>query len=572
MAEANTVPVYTPFDNQVSIRFKWASYWNVPWRLVTIKHLGQAPSADPTPYRVIVDGHVLTNIHEQMRSMPDFGTELYDLFHELRKGNTDISADDIAMIYWAEMLTRSDISPYRTQPIDVFSEEEMAPNTIRQNLLLAINYFYSKTEMDGSGDKFHNVNSLQNFYNNWVQQWQRELLEGAQKVQQLNIINATLSDIDNAGNSIQTIISDLNDPAKQELYTTPEGVVGMLDKYIAAHPGLAGLLGDLKTAIIAGGRGDIVDSYNPSVRDNFGGITMEASPLILNTQFGPRVNKLVLINMLNSMVRMTNVMIGAPSYNMSTATYSPFWKHDNSVPLASDGIDVFNNISMSKYVSYVQYNGHWDHQRYFKVFNVDRHPILDDIKEGQGSKSRNRGQDVIHLLLWVGNDSGEGQTTVEKLRNVYGKAQKDSFRWVKYDLTTNQLTFTMPLSSGPDLQNVALTRLMQSMPFFEFGTGLETKVQASFDIYGCTFDPNGMLHLIYTQPLFYYRFFMEESTNSYAEKSRFRIRYRDISDKKSSISVEMTRDQTEAGTLMFSRNQGRLLGISQLTSQKWVSN
>ena len=564
MATPDTTPVHTPFDNQVSVRFKWASYWKVPWRLVTVKHLGQASTVEPTPYRVVVDGDVLTNVYQQMRSMPDFGTDLYDLFHEFRKNNTDVSADDIAMIYWAEMLTRNNIRPYRTDPIDVFSEEEMAPNTIRQNLLLAINYFYNKTEMDGSGDKFHNLSSLQNFYNNWVQQWQRELLDDKRKVEQLNDINATLLDIDHAGDSIQSIIADLNDPERQMLYSTPEGVGSMLERHERQHPGLAGLLGDLRAAITAGGKGDIVDFYNKPITDSTGRTTMDAPPLIINTVNGPQVNKLVLTNMLTSMSRMTNVLIGTPNYNMSTATYNPYLKHTGAPVATSDGIDIFNNIVMSKYVSYVQYNGHWDHQRYFKVFRVDKHPILDDGRENQGNKSRNRGQDVMHMLLWIGADgsggSGSGsagsgsddsnleQTSSDKLKNIYGKAQKDSFRWVKYDLTTNELMFTMPLSAGSGLQSTALERLKQAMPFFDFGVGAETKVQASFDIYACTFDPNGMLHLIYTQPLFYYRFFMEESTNSYAEKSRFRIRYRDISDKRSSISVEMSKDLTTAGT------------------------
>ncbi len=538
MASSSNVPQRTLFDNQVSLRYKWANYWNLPSRWVTIKDARQMGSTSANQYTVVFEDILLINTYEQIRSMSDFGQDLYQLFQEIHRANVDISSDDIAMVYWADVLTKANVNPYPSQQTQGITDDEVRAETIRQNVLTAINYFYRQVDPESVTDKYHNVSALQNFYNGWVYQWQKQLEDDVRRVQLQETINSSLTDISNAGTTLQNIARELLNPEMAIIYTDIGGTRDLLGKYAEEHPGLAALLLDLADSLSVGGTGAVINMYNPPVRDSQGNVIGPGRPLITQSPQGHKVNLQNLAYVLNNMASAATVAIGESSYHSSTSKYSPVWMQNGASVKPEDGLEIYDKIVLSRDVPFIQYNGHWDNQRFFKIFKGTSRMETDD--KNPTIRPMAKGQDIIYMVIWIGEEKG-GIT--------YATSTKESFQLVKYDLAANDMVFDTPLTNVENVQSLALQRLKAALPFLQFGNGTETKVRASFDIYGYNFYDNGLLHSISIEPLFYTYLFMEETTHSYAEKKRFRLKYKDVGEKGSALSFDMSAKTTVAGVV-----------------------
>ena len=184
---------------------------------------------------------------------------------------------------------------------------------------------------------------------------------------------------------------------------------------------------------------------------------------------------------------------------------------NEKVPTVDDGFDIFDDSLASKYVPYIQYNIN-DNKltKVYKGKSIDTRPDYSVIIP---SKIRSNRNNSIYFTVW----SGEGD---------FSKAPKKSYKHGKYYLENNNLIIRSPVTETYD-EKLILNRIQNAFPL-SITNFSSLSVGGNFQIYDLEIKDYVLVDMIMNDGLLSTYLFIDEVSNSYAEKSRLRIRYRSI--------------------------------------------
>jgi hypothetical protein len=397
----------SPFDNEVTLLYKWAGAWSIPVRLILIRE--RQPNEPQAPG---TRTHVFEPLSSFIQRQLAVGQSL-NAIYEMAKPLGGMTVNDFAMTYF---------SLQRDNPQINTAEGQFA-------ILAAINQFYGQLERTNVA-KFQEFNELIIFYDSWVP----------------NIQAGLRRDVDRLA-IVQDIQADLHQLTSSEV--------------AAQYPVL------LSPVTI----GTTSSSFEP----------------LIATSAAPNGRKVV----------------------------------------PEDGLDIFNNSTLSVYVPYLQYNSQT--QRYYKIYKgtAEKQPDFDIIIS---PPTRTNDADFIYFTLWLGDDTAPGTEMYD--------APAESFYHVNYDLQNNVLTVKTPSTveakgkrekrSRTVSEAVALQRIQSTLPLLRLQTGREFKVTGDFTIWNTIYDETVLLDMILTNELFDHYLYVEESTKPAALKKRLRVRYRSL--------------------------------------------
>ena len=171
-----TAITVSDFDNEISIRYKWATYFSYPSKYILVRPFEGDPADEPYTTRGLVYepfAIVLTRLLNENLPLE----EIYDIIHE---SNPEIVANDLAMFYYVDA---------RTKGID--------PEEILQTL----NEFYEKydkmltskkTEVP-RGPQYPDLTRLQAVYEEWFGTFEKLRQKDVKALQKIQTIQDALS-------------------------------------------------------------------------------------------------------------------------------------------------------------------------------------------------------------------------------------------------------------------------------------------------------------------------------------------------------------------------------------------
>lgn len=190
-----------------------------------------------------------------------------------------------------------------------------------------------------------------------------------------------------------------------------------------------------------------------------------------------------------------------------------------------DGLDIFNQSVVSKYVPFIRYNDKYGKSkiRVYTGGKVEHEPNY-NLTIIPYTNSNN--QDTIYMTLWLGDPGSDGKA---ELRN----ASKDSFYTITYHLNENSMAIGTFVNPNPrrgliSREEIAYERAQSALPTLSLGTGKQVNVRGEFDIYNIDFDETSFLHMILLEDLMNVYLYMEEKDKPFALKKRLDIHYRSI--------------------------------------------
>lgn len=217
------------------------------------------------------------------------------------------------------------------------------------------------------------------------------------------------------------------------------------------------------------------------------------------------------------------ISFSPPTINSTIVSFSP--TIEGRPVVADDGMDIFNNAVVSRYVPYIRYNDSYGRgmSKVFAGGKIESAPNYDiTIIPAANAADKN----TIYMRLWLGDPEGDGTADLHS-------APRESFFNVIYRLSSNYLTVKAPVGAEARKgliqdENVAFQRTQAALAGLDFGVGKETKVGGSFNIWGIDYDESSLLHLILNDPVMNVYLYVEESMKPFAFKKNLGIHYRSI--------------------------------------------
>ena len=207
-----------------------------------------------------------------------------------------------------------------------------------------------------------------------------------------------------------------------------------------------------------------------------------------------------------------------------------------------DGIDIFNEAKVSKFVPYIQYNyksedqsdgrsdGRFDGraegrgskkergvQRWYKLYRGDKMDITDRkipyekiIPAGAAVTK----PDTIYFTLWLGDEN----------KVDFFNAPKDTFHEMVYDLTDNEITIRETTRSDKQVQDnkIILERIQNAFPNLQTTLSEDEMFSGYFHMpLESQLDDTLLVYIILNSPLVNFYFYVDETIKPYALKKRF---------------------------------------------------
>lgn len=382
----------SPYDNDITLLYKWANAFQVPISLMIVRPR-ESQDVDITSGNKSYVYESLSNIvYRFMNEHRDPG-EMYDLITEY---NNNIREDDIAMVYYGIILG-----------ID--------PNL---DYTSTMNQFYRSMDKELTYDKFDNSKDLDEAYTAWSINIKNEFQINTRHLDKINKVQNKLTEINN----------------------------------------------------------EIIESENE--RPLF-------SPVIISS----------------------NVVSFHPKLNGEFVT-------------PDDGLDIFNNAVVSRYVPFIRYNDSYGKS----LFRVYTGKVVEEEEPNYAitiipSKKASE-KNVIYMTLWLGDDEA----------NLHNSPH-ESFFVVIYNLNNNYLSIESPSVGNARKslikdEKVAHQRTMDALPSLNFETGREAEVKGEFNIWGIDFDETSFLHMVLIESIMNVYLYVEEDDKSFAFKKHLKVKYR----------------------------------------------
>jgi len=237
--------------------------------------------------------------------------------------------------------------------------------------------------------------------------------------------------------------------------------------------------------------------------------------------------------------RKEKILISPVELTSATVAFHPTFRGSTDPIRPEDGLEIFNSALVSPFIPYLRYNDPAG-RAYTRVYTSSRHedePRYDvTIIPFEESSSPN----FIYLTLWLGQidledslDGREGanlETTGRRDRSI-GKAHRDTFYRVTYDLENNFLTVRSPLnklSENLKSEQFAVNRTEAAFPTLNFGPSKDVSIGGDFFVYDFTYLEAVLLDMILNDTVLNTYLYIDESNKAYANKKRLDIRYRSI--------------------------------------------
>jgi len=190
---------------------------------------------------------------------------------------------------------------------------------------------------------------------------------------------------------------------------------------------------------------------------------------------------------------------------------------NGNVVSPDDGIDIFNASQANLYVPYIQYNSERTAeggQKYYKIYRGSASSPAPNYEDIIPLGAKTGDPDHIYMIIWA--EDGDIR-----------KAPKDSFMRCNYNLKTNYLTVSSPITETRN-ESIVISRVAEALPNLTLGSSTEIKVRGTFYIYNFEISEVSLLDLILNDPLMNTYLYVEESIFSYAQKKRLYIHYKSL--------------------------------------------
>lgn len=202
----------------------------------------------------------------------------------------------------------------------------------------------------------------------------------------------------------------------------------------------------------------------------------------------------------------------------STLAFTPYYLTDfgKQFPTVEDGFDIFNDITLSRYVPYVKYIDRFG-KEYLKVYTGEK---LVDKPNYNYLEIEDMKANAIYLKVWTAEDSKD-----------LSEATKESLITVTYNCENNYCSIMSKIETDfrrgtiKD-ESLAVSRTQDALGKLQLGEGKEVKVHGDFDIYGINYDELIFVYQIIADKLFNIYLYLEEKGQAYAVKKYFEIHYR----------------------------------------------
>lgn len=260
------------------------------------------------------------------------------------------------------------------------------------------------------------------------------------------------------------------------------------------------------------------------------------------------------------------IPVGQVTINSTVVSYSPTI---NGKPVTiDDGIDIFADAVVSKYVPYIKYNDKTGHPSVW-IYSGGKMEVEPNYSLTILDSNDNLEPNTIYLNLWWG--------TVDE---NFDTAPKESFFTVVYNLSKNYLEIEAPVGADPKkglIRNEAeaLRRITDALPMLDFGIGKEVKVRGDFDVWGSgvilnnneyqaesfEFEESSFVDRVLNDPNMNVYMYIEENSKPFAFKKRLDIHYR-------SIYSDLDESNTEINEAYISNSAAVSITVSTKTAEE----
>ena len=178
LGEVQNTPIFQPmpYDNDVTLLYKWAEVFQVPVRIIVVRPRTPNDNAivSGTPNYIFES---LPLIVQRLSLEGETPAGIYDIITGYKPL---IKIDDIMMSYF-DQLKRENIQ---------------SEGTVNPNLYITINQVYREMDNTLVVDKFESLNDLQRTYDSWYDEIRKELIVDMRRLESINDIQFRLAEVD----------------------------------------------------------------------------------------------------------------------------------------------------------------------------------------------------------------------------------------------------------------------------------------------------------------------------------------------------------------------------------------
>lgn len=203
-----------------------------------------------------------------------------------------------------------------------------------------------------------------------------------------------------------------------------------------------------------------------------------------------------------------------------TVSVSPTIGDTGNPVVPDDGIDIFNDSVPSTEIPYIQYNTDENpvdsviRNKYYKIYRGETSELTPNYNKIIPSPIKVNKKNMIYLTVWTDEDDVR-------------KANKDSYSQSQYDLETNRLLITSPITETQN-EDVVIDRVASALPTINLGRRNEVKILGEFYIYDFEISDYSLYDMILNNDLLNTYLYVDEINKSYASKKRLGIRYKSL--------------------------------------------
>ena len=521
----------TPFDNEISILYKWAAVLNTPIRYILgipripndISQLNRSsdvmseqllqtnsqtiPNSPTGALLRTLDKFSFESLVSYVQRMILQNIDLYTIYTQLNN-TPDLFLlqsqidEDIAMIYFA--LQYSQLS-------ETNSLTPQNLNSVLQN----INDFYSSIDRN---ETINDLNELQAIYYDWNRRFNEYLLVDLETLDLLTTLQQELESLERLPMS-PIIFDSVIISLRPTLRTASDNI-------------------RMSTSAIGSQNSNLNESGTVSLDTDYlrsGTVSLDTDQLLSGT-----------VSLDTDQLLSGTVSLDTDHLRSGTISRSP---------TADDGIDIFNYSQPTYAVPFIQYNEQLSadidtsinldsvddvtlrgginepriyYRQLFKLFTGTTFETAPNYNTVVQTTIQNNRPNTLYMTVWSGpSDSNNIQIRSGDIL----RATKESYMRAVYDLNTNELIVRTPVVEGQN-ENVVVNRISETIPIIP-GPISETRVGGSFTIYGVDIIDTTLLDMILNEPLMNFYLYVEESIKPYSRKKRFNIRFKSITSTQS---------------------------------------
>lgn len=190
------------------------------------------------------------------------------------------------------------------------------------------------------------------------------------------------------------------------------------------------------------------------------------------------------------------------------------------------GIDIFNEIIVSREVFYVRHNDEYNNTKFKLYAGTDQSNLtVSNIQEKNLEYDKllpaledTNAANHIYLMLFLGDND-------QNINDV----SKEYVQLVSYNLLDNSIKVRIPIKSNKNyLQNYAINRLQHAFSFLDLQTPTQTNITAELIFWNWTFQDMVLFDAVLNQNPLQVYLYADETIKSFAQRKKVEFKYRSI--------------------------------------------